>query len=235
MVAAYRMFRDRQDAAEQLAERLQQCRFDRPVVLGIPRGGVVVSAAIARKLGAAHGVVVARKLGAPYQPELAIGAVSASGAVYVNREVAEDAGADETYLAAEVARQIARAERYEKRFDGRHRPAVIGHDVIVVDDGVATGAPVAAIRAMKAEGAQRVVFAAPVGPPHTIRQLRDEADDVICLIEEPSFFAVGQFYRDFRPIEDDEVRQIMHAMQLPASEKTLAGSVEERETPEAGD
>jgi predicted phosphoribosyltransferase len=204
------VFRDRNDAAERLAAALRG-DYERPVVLGIPRGGVVLSSIVARRLDAVHGVVVARKLGAPRQSELAVGAVTANGSTYINEETAELAGADAEYLAEEIASQMERAKRYEDSFDSRRRPAVGGRDVIIVDDGVATGATaIAAIRSMKTEGARRVIFAVPVGPPHTIERLQQEADEVICLIKDPQFFAVGQFYRDFSPVTDSEVRDLVN-------------------------
>ncbi len=204
-------FRDRADAAEQLAQVLMERGIEHPVVLGIPRGGVVTSDIVARKLGADHGVVVARKLGAPTQPELAIGAVTARGGTYIDASIATMSGATEEYIARERERQMDEAKRREAAFDGQRTPNVAGRDVIVVDDGVATGATaIAAIRSVKAQGARRVIFAIPVGPTHTVAQLRTEADEVVCLNVEADFYAVGQFYDDFRPIQDAEVDALLH-------------------------
>ena len=206
-----RPFQDRRDAGRQLAVKLLECRFENPVVLGIPRGGVIVSIEVASRLGAEHGVVVARKLCAPYQPELAIGAITANGISYVDEALASDVGADDRYLAQEMARQAERASRYEESFDSHIRPPVVDRDVIIVDDGAATGATaIAAIRAMRAEGARKVIFAVPVGPPRTIYLLLQEADEVICLREDEGFFAVGQFYFNFLPVEDGQVKQALH-------------------------
>jgi predicted phosphoribosyltransferase len=109
-----------------------------------------------------------------------------------------------------VERQAARARLYEEQFDGHRRPVLAGRNVIVVDDGVATGATaIAAIRSVRSEGARTVIFAVPVGPPHTLERLKQEADEVVCLIEEPMFFAVGQFYADFGQVEDEEVRAVI--------------------------
>lgn len=203
-------FRDRADAAEQLARALKARGAEHPVVLGIPRGGVVISDIIARRLGAEHGVVVARKLGAPTQPELAIGAVTARGGMYIDASIATMSGATEQYIAEERGRQIEEARRREAAFDGARTPDVSGRVVVVVDDGVATGATaIAAIRSVKAQGAKQVIFAIPVGPTHTVAQLREEADQVVCLSVESDFYAVGQFYEDFRPIEDDEVDALL--------------------------
>jgi putative phosphoribosyl transferase len=208
-----RMFQDRQDAGRQLAALIQASDIEHPVVLGIPRGGVPVAAEVARVLDADLGVVVARKLGAPMQPELAIGAITADGVSYINDELVAQVGIDEDYLAAEQARQAAEARRREEEFDSRQRPDVVGRPVIIIDDGVATGATaIAAVRSLKAAGATPVIFAVPVGPPHTIDQLRTEADRVICLVEEPDFWAVGQFYLDFHAVEDDEVTAVLETV-----------------------
>ncbi len=204
------IFRDRTDAGERLASVLLAHHIEQPVVLGIPRGGVVVSDVVARRLGADHGVVVARKMGAPRQPELAIGAVTASGGTYIDRSIAAMSGADEQYVSIERQRQMAEAKRREEAFDGASNPDVKGRNVIVVDDGVATGATaVAAIRSVKAQGAASVIFAIPVGPSHTVSQLLSEANDVICLVVESEFHAVGQFYDDFNPVMDDEVEALL--------------------------
>lgn len=204
------IFRDRADAAERLAQELLRRAIERPIVLGIPRGGVVISVILARRLGAEHGVVVARKLGAPAQPELAIGAVTARGTTFIDPSIAMMSGADDDYINRERQRQIAEAKRREEAFDGVRNPHVDGRNVVVVDDGVATGATaIAAIRSVKAQGAKQVIFAIPVGPTHTIDVLRREADDVVCLSVEPDFYAVGQFYDDFRPIEDAEVEALL--------------------------
>lgn len=207
-------FTDRVDAGKQLATAIQRKRYERPVVLGIPRGGVVVSVEVARTLRVEHGIVVARKLGAPHQPELAIGAITANGATFIDFETAEMVGADEKYLERVKKQEQEEAGRREELFDSRKRPLSAGRTIIIVDDGVATGATaIAAIRAMKLEDASQVIFAVPVGPPHTIARLREEADEVVCLVEEPLFFAVGQFYDDFRPVSDSEVQEILQALE----------------------
>ena len=205
------VFRNREEAGEQLAEALARERLEPPVVvLGIPRGGVPVAAKVAEVLGAPLGVIVARKLGAPFQPELAIGAVAADGTLYLDRDIAEIAGADDAYIAKERIRQTREAREREARFNGARIGDVRGKTVVVVDDGIATGATaIAALRSLKARGAGRVVLAVPVGPPDTIRRLRQEADEVICLCEDPSFFAVGQFYEEFGQVDDDEVAALL--------------------------
>jgi predicted phosphoribosyltransferase/dienelactone hydrolase len=203
-------FRDRYDAGEKLAASLEGRGFEKAVVLGIPRGGVPLATVVARALEGELGVVVARKLGAPGNPELAIGATTAIGVTYVNSEVAAQVGADKRYVEAEERRQVEEAQRREQLFDGSRRPRMQGRTVIVVDDGIATGATaIAAVRSIKAEGAESVILAIPVGPPETVQRLREEADEVVCLDENPGFWAVGQFYDEFEPVSDDEVRQIL--------------------------
>lgn len=213
------LFRDRVEAGELLAGAVRQAGIVRPVILGIPRGGVVVSIAVAAALGAEHGVIVARKIGAPRQPELAIGAVTATGGAFIDRQLAALTGADEEYLATQRAAQAAEARRREAIFDSRQRPSLQGRDVVIVDDGVATGATaLAAVRSAREAGAARVIFAVPVGPTRTIEWLRQEADEVICLREESDFGAVGAFYVDFHPVPEDEVKRLLDAYPVQPSD-----------------
>lgn len=205
-------FQDRKEAGQRLAAALMSKDYRDPVVLGIPRGGVIVAAEVAEALGAELGVVVARKLAAPDQPELAIGAVTSDGVSYIDYELAERVGADQDYLKLETQTKAKEAQGREEAFDGSRRPRVRGRTAIVVDDGIATGATaVAALRSIKAEGAARVVLAVPVGPPQRIAELRREADEIVCLLHEPSFMAVGQFYLDFRPLGDTDVQAVLEA------------------------
>jgi predicted phosphoribosyltransferase/alpha-beta hydrolase superfamily lysophospholipase len=213
------IYRDRKDAGEKLAMALKEKGYENPVVLGIPRGGVPLAVEVARAIHGELGVVVARKLGAPWNPELAIGATTAIGVTYVNSAVAAEVGADEAYIEAEKQRQVQEAQRREELFDSSRRPKVEGRTVIVVDDGIATGATaIAAVRSIKAEGAKQVILAIPVGPPETVRQLRDEADEVVCLDENPGFWAVGQFYAEFNPVSDQEVRRTLDTFAAVATD-----------------
>lgn len=212
------IFANREDAGKLLGEHLQTLELRRPVVLGIPRGGVPIAVAVGREIPEAEvDVVVARKLGAPGQPELAIGAVTANGEYFVDEPLARSTGASADYVHDELRRQQAEAQRREEQFDGRRRPDLAGKDVIIVDDGVATGATaIAAIRAIKAAGAGYVCFAVPVGPPTTIRQLTLEADEIICLFQPEDFGAVGQFYREFRDVPDDEAIRLLESVRASA-------------------
>jgi putative phosphoribosyl transferase len=205
-------FRDRKDAGERLAGVIKQKGYTDPIVLAIPRGGVPVAAEVARALGGVLAVVVARKLGAPGNPELAIGATTASGVTYVNAGVATAIGAGQDYIKAETLRQVQEAQRREALFDGHRLPPLQNRTVIVIDDGVATGATaIAAIRAAKAAGAGHVVFAVPVGPTEMIDLLGKEANEVVCLEPDPGFWAVGQYYDDFGQVSDQDVRALLDA------------------------
>jgi predicted phosphoribosyltransferase len=211
------LFRDRNEAGQQLAAVLKERGFDKPIVLGIPRGGVPVAAEVARALGGDLAVVVARKLGAPGNPELAIGATTETGASYINTAVATAAGADERYIEAEKQRQVKEAHRREELFDSHRRPPIRGRTVIIVDDGIATGATaIAAVRSVKAGAPERVILAVPVGPPEMVELLRSEADEVVCLEEDPGFWAVGQYYLDFSPVSDEEVRATLEGFRPSA-------------------
>lgn len=199
------VFRERRDAGRRLAEALAHVRDRRPLVLAVPRGGVVVGREVADYLAAPLEVVVPRKLRAPFNPELAIGAVAEGGAVFVDEDTARGVGGD--YLETEIAAQRREIERRVQVYrGGRPLPNLAGHTAIVVDDGIATGATlVAALRAARALGPERLVAAVPVAPPEGVARLAREADEVVCLFAPEMFYAVGQFYEDFTQVEDDEV------------------------------
>ncbi|WP_255150748.1 phosphoribosyltransferase [Halorarius halobius] len=196
------MFEDRTDAGERLAEHLREAGVEADVVLAIPRGGLPVARPVADALGAPLDVVVARKLGAPGNPELAVGAVADDGTLWVNDDLVAQLGVSDDYLDAErdaeAARAREKADRYRQGID------LAGKRVVVVDDGVATGATTAAcLRRVREAGAAHVTLAVPVGPPDTLDRLREEADRVIALEEPFSFGAVGAHYRDFRQVPDE--------------------------------
>lgn len=200
------IFDDRDDAARELAAALAHLRGSRPLVLAIPRGAVPMAAAIAEALEGDLDVVLVRKLGAPGNPELAVGAVDETGRVHVDPHAAR-LGADEDYLAAEARRQLATI-RARRRVYTPDRPPlpVVGRTVVVVDDGLATGATMrAALTATRAQNPARLICAVPVAAPESLAAVRSLADETVCLLEPADFYAVGQFYRHFSQVEDSEV------------------------------
>lgn len=204
---APRVFRDREEAGRALAAALHG-RVDRAhaLVLAIPRGGVIVATPVARALDAPLDVVIPHKLGAPRNPELAIGAV-APGVRVLDEDLTHALRVPGEYIEDEVAAQVTEIERRTALYRG-HRPALVfaGVTAVVVDDGVATGATsLAALRWARAQGSARVVFAAPVGPVPALRLLADECDDVVILETPRSFRAVGEWYDRFDQVTDEQV------------------------------
>ncbi|MFP8953045.1 phosphoribosyltransferase [Natrialbaceae archaeon A-arb3/5] len=200
------MFDDRTDAGDRLAAELDRRGIEADVVLGIPRGALPVARPVADALGADLDVVVARKMGAPNNPELALGAVASDGSVWRNEALIDRLGVSETYVddirTEEAENARTKADRYRET-DGL--PDLDDKRVVVVDDGVATGATATAcLRQVRDAGAERVVLAIPVGSPDSVERLEREADDVIALRTPQNFRAVGQFYREFGQVTDEE-------------------------------
>ena len=201
------VFADRDDAGRRLAARLGYLRGEPVVVLGLPRGGVPVAFQVAQALGAPLDVIVVRKLGVPFQPELGMGAVGEDGVRVINPEVVHASGVSEDELAAVQAREQAavqaRAARYRVR---RPREPLNGRVAVVVDDGIATGSTArAACQIARAHGAARVVLAVPVAPPGWQARIGAEADELVCVDTPRGFFAIGEFYARFPQVSDDEV------------------------------
>jgi putative phosphoribosyl transferase len=206
-------FLDRRDAGRRLARQLEPLRGQDVVVLGLPRGGVPVAFEVARALGAPLDVVVVRKLGVPSQPELAMGAVGEGGVTVVDQRVVALAGVGPDVVARAEERERAEVVQRARRFRGdRPRTPLAGRTAVVVDDGIATGSTArAAAAVVRAQGAGRVVLAAPVCARESARALAGEFDQVVCLEVPHRFAAVGRFYEDFRPTSDEEVVELLGA------------------------
>jgi predicted phosphoribosyltransferase len=207
------LFANRQEAGRQLAQRLAllEGAESGALLLAVPRGGVVVAAEIARALRLPLDVFITRKLGAPGNEELAIGALSSDGTVVLDEQLTRSTGADEAYIAQETERQRQEISRRLRRYRGeRPPPAVTGRTVVLVDDGVATGATtLAALRALRKQAPGRLILAVPVGPPDSINRLSAEADEVICLATPEPFWAVGRFFADWSQTTDEEVATLL--------------------------
>lgn len=205
------MFANREEAGRQLAGRLLEPPLDHPIVLGIPRGGVVVAAAIARELKAELDIALARKLRAPYRPELAIGAVDEDGSIVRNEDCIAFLEVGDDYIEQELRRQMHEiAER--KALYRPVRPAVRlkGRSVIVTDDGIATGSTViAALHSVRNQQPREIVLAIPVASPDRLREIAKLADRTVCLLAPADFNAVGMYYKDFQSVEDAEVVAIL--------------------------
>jgi putative phosphoribosyl transferase len=206
-------FTDRAEAGQRLAERLVEYADQDPVVIGLPRGGVVVAYEVARSLRAPLDILVVRKLGAPYQPELGIGAVVDADKPQVSLydDLVRRLGVTREHIDREVQEQVEEIRRREREYRGTRPPLEIrGRTVVVVDDGIATGSSVrAALRALRARQPAKLVLAVPVAAPESLAMLEREADDVICLAAPSWFRAVGQFYRDFGQTTDGEVVDLL--------------------------
>jgi putative phosphoribosyl transferase len=213
-----RLFRDRRDAGQRLAARLEYLRSEHPIVLGLPRGGVPVAFQVARALDAPLDVIVVRKLGVPFQPELGMGAIGEDGARVLNDDVIRLAGIKPDDIAKVEARERAEVERRARRFRGE-RPmlSLEGRTVIIVDDGIATGGTArAALKVARVHGANRVVLAVPVAPPDTVRELVADADEVVCLETPAAFSAIGAWYADFSQTPDEQVTALLAKPAAPA-------------------
>ena len=206
-------FKDRLDAGCKLAAVLTKYKDRQPVVLALPRGGVPVAAEVAVALNAPLDLILVRKIGVPFQPELAMGAVVDGGAPIVvrNEDVIRLAGIGEQDFKAVCEQELAEIERRRQRYLGsRERVDIAGRAVIVIDDGIATGATTrAALRATRMRNPKTLVLAVPVAPTENLAAMREEADDVVCLEDYAQFGAIGYYYSDFRQISDQEVTDIL--------------------------
>lgn len=207
------MFKNRTDAGRQLADFLEDNDIDADLVVAIPRGGLPVGRVIADRLRIPLDIVSARKIGAPQSPELAVGAVAADGTVWLNESMIAELAVADSYLEEQIEFQRRAVSERIERYRGDRSPLKYeGKTVIVVDDGVATGATTTAcIRQIENAGAKRVILAVPVGPSHSIEQLRTEADEVICVETPPYFSGVGQFYESFDQVSDEQAEGYLNS------------------------
>ena len=205
------MFADRRAAGRQLAQALLRYAGTRPVVLGLPRGGVPVAAEVARALDGTLDVWVARKLGVPIQPELGMGAIAEGPAVFLDRSTVALVGITRAQLFEVARREMNEIRRRVERFrGGRTPPDLRDRTVILVDDGIATGGTMkAAVRAVKKRRPARLIVAIPVAAPDIVAEFRAMVDDVVCLHQPAALFAIGLWYEDFRQVRDDEVVRIL--------------------------
>jgi predicted phosphoribosyltransferase len=206
-------FKDRRDAGRKLAKALAAYKDQDPVVLALPRGGVPVAAEICAVLSAPLDLILVRKIGVPFQPELAMGGVvdGAAPMIVRNEDVIREINIDETIFNAVCDRELAEIEQRRRRYIGdRDRIDVSGRTAIVIDDGVATGATTrAALRATRMRNPRKLVLAVPVAPTSTLAELRQEADELICLEDHEFFVAIGAYYGDFGQVSDQEVIDIL--------------------------
>ncbi len=219
-------FRDRQEAGRLLAQELIRLRGKRAVILGIPRGGIVVARELAQVLDADMDIVLSRKLRTPGQPELAMGSVAEDGYIFLNDLVVREIGVSKDAIQGEKELQMAEiARRSEMIRKILPKVPLKGRDVIVTDDGVATGATFqAALWSVRQEEPQKLIAAIPVGPDDTLMKLSEDADELICLRSPPFFAAVGQFYQRFSQVEDEDVLEIMKEEQKRKMSRTAGGT-----------
>jgi putative phosphoribosyl transferase len=206
-------FGGRVEAGRLLAQQLQEYRGQKAVVLGIPRGGVIIAQQIAIELEADFDIVLSHKLGAPGNPELAIGAICEDGKLFIDERTSSYVGADENYIRQEKARQLKeisrRVELYRKVLA---KLSLKSRIIIITDDGVATGATMqAALWAVRQEKPKKIIAALPVGPMDSLEKLSEDADETICLQAPPYFAALSQFYSLFTQVEDEELLQVLTA------------------------
>jgi putative phosphoribosyl transferase len=219
-------FLNRPEAGRKLATALSKYKDGQSVILALPRGGVPVAAQVATALNAPLDLVLVRKVGVPFQPELAMGAVVDGGDPIIvrNEDVIRMAGVDESEFKTVCDTELAEIERRRARYLGaRERAEVAGRTAIVIDDGVATGATTrAALRAVRVRNPKTLVLAVPVAPSDALPALRREVDDLVCLEDYESFGAIGLYYRDFRQVSDEEVIEILR--RFPADTATKASA-----------
>ena len=223
-------FADRYAAGRQLAAILAHLEDRAPVVLALPRGGVAVGFEIAQALGAPLDIVLVRKIGVPWQPELALGAVTDGGSpeTFIDEDLAKALDIPESYVQEETTRQLEEIERRRRSYcAGRPPIAITGRAAIVVDDGIATGATMrVALRSLRRRNPAHLVLAVPVAPPETLAELRKEADETVCLEMPDMLGAIGFYYRDFHQMSDAEVTDLLARAAQPTPEAPTPASAQ---------
>jgi len=206
-------FKDREEAGKELARALVEFRGKDVVILGMPRGGVVVAKVVAEALGAPLDIVVTRKIAAPGEPEFALGAITQEGDVIVDSQAAESVGASAEYMQEEVRRKKSEVmERMRSLRGNMPYPSLEGKTVIVVDDGMATGNSMrAAVQSVRRRSPKEVVVSVPVAPHETVAGLSRDGTRVVCLESPRFFFAIGEFYKNFAQVEDSEVKELLES------------------------
>lgn len=211
---AEQTFKDRREAGKALAQHLMKLELTDPVVLAMPRGGVPVAVEVAETLHAPLDLVLVRKIGVPFQPELAAAAVVDGGdpEIVVNDDVVRLAGITKDYIDVEAEEELAEIERRRHIYlEGRPRVPLEGRTLVLIDDGIATGASVrAALAALRRKSPLKLILAVPVAPADTVEQLQEQVDEVVCLETPDPFYAIGMHYDDFHQVPDDEVVQLMN-------------------------
>ncbi|MCB2292831.1 phosphoribosyltransferase [Clostridium algoriphilum] len=208
------MFLDRKDAGEKLTYSLEKFKDEDAIVLAVPRGGLEIAYDTIKRFGLKWDLIIPRKIGAPHNKEFAIGAVSADGSYFINDDYVEKLGISREYIENEVSEQINEIKRRMKEYRGKDTfPEVKDKAVIIIDDGIATGFTIlAVIKAVKKQGAKKIILAIPVGPRETIEEFKELVDEVICLYIPDVFYAVGSYYVNFKQVTDEEVFTIINEL-----------------------
>ena len=208
------MFLDRKDASEKLTHSLEKFKDEDVIVLAVPRGGLPIAYDTIKKFGLKWDLIIPRKIGAPHNKEVAIGAVSVDGSYFINNHYVEMLDISQDYIEKEVTDQINEIKRRMKEYRGKDTfPEVKDKTVIIIDDGIATGFTImAVIKAVKKQGAKKIVLAIPVGPRETIKEFKEIVDEVICLYIPDEFYAVGSYYVNFNQVTDEEVFKIINEL-----------------------
>jgi predicted phosphoribosyltransferase len=207
------LFHDRVEAGRRLVSALKGTVGKDAIVLAIPRGGVVVGHVVARALGVPLDIIIPRKIGAPGNSELAIGAITEDGTTILDETLIQQLEISRHYIEEQGKKQKLEIERRLKLYKGNARsPILSNHEVVIVDDGIATGSTIkAALSSVRKRGAKKITIAVPVGPKTTIDELKDQADRVVCLFTPEPFYAIGQFYKNFDQTSDEEVRRLLRS------------------------